>query len=110
MYFEQVLVGDLNYFHQDVDGWKAWCDDNFLQIKTDFCNDLDIMTGQNQRYFGDWCRYHGKGDVGYYLGARFIQYLLKEHSLDALITYDLSRVSELYSEFMEKSNCFKELI
>ena len=23
MYFEQVLVGDLNYFHQDADGWKA---------------------------------------------------------------------------------------
>ena len=102
MYFEQVLVENLNFYHQDTNGWKAWCDDNFLQIKTDFHNDLDTMTKQNQRYFGDWCRYHGKGDVGYYLGARFIQYLVKEHSFDDLITNDLPRVSELFSEFMEQ--------
>ncbi len=102
MYFEQVLVGDLNFYHQDVNDWKAWCDEHFLQIKTDFHNDLDTMTRQNQRYFGDWCRYHGNGDVGYYLGARFIQYLVKEHSFDDLITYDLPVVMELYSEFMDK--------
>ena len=102
MYFEQVLVENLNFYHQDTNGWKAWCDEHFLQIKTDFHNDLDTMTKQNQRYFGDWCRYHGKGDVGYYLGARFIQYLVKKHSFDELITYDLPRVSELFSEFMEQ--------
>ena len=104
MYFEQVLVGNLNFYHQDANDWKAWCDDHFLQIKTDFHDDLDTMTKQNQRYFGDWCRYHGKGDVGYYLGARFIQYLVKEHSFDDLIIYDLPMVSELYGEFMEKCN------
>ena len=101
MYFEQVLVGNSNFYHQDINGWKAWCDEHFLQIKTDFHNDLDTMTRQNQRYFGDWCRYHGNGDVGYYLGARFIQYLVKEHSFEELINYDLPRVSELFSEFME---------
>ena len=26
MYFEQVLVGDKNYFHQDAEGWKQWCE------------------------------------------------------------------------------------
>ena len=102
MYFEQVLVGNLNYYHQDANDWKAWCDDHFLQIKTDFHDDLDTMTKQNQRYFGDWCRYHEKGDVGYYLGARYIQYLVKEHSIDELINYDLPRVSELFSEFMDQ--------
>lgn len=102
MYFEQVLVGDLNFYHQDTNGWKTWCDEHFLQIKTDFHNDLDTMTRQNQRYFGDWCRYHGKGDIGYYLGARFIQYLVKEHSFDELITYDLPGISGLFSEFMEQ--------
>jgi len=101
MYFEQVLVGNLNFYHQDTKGWKAWCDEHFLQIKTDFYHDLDTMTRQNQRYFGDWCRYHGNGDVGYYLGARFIQYLVKEHPFDKLIAYDFSVVHELYCEFME---------
>lgn len=104
MYFEQVLVGDLNYFHQDADGWKAWCEEHFLQIKTDFHNDLNVMTRQNQRYFGDWCRYYGKGDVGYYLGARLIQYIVKKHPFDELITFDLNEVSELYSEFMKNCN------
>lgn len=103
MYFEQVLVGNPHYYHQDVNGWKSWCEEHFLQIKEDFQKDLDTMTRQNQRYFGDWCNYHGKGDVGYYLGARFIQYVVKKHSLEQMIKYEFDEVYELYCEFME--NC-----
>lgn len=102
MYFEQVLVGNPHYYQQDANGWKTWCDEHFLQIKEDFQKDLDTMTRQNQRYFGDWCNYHGKGDVGYYLGARFIQYVVKTHSLKQMINYELDEVYELYCEFMEK--------
>ena len=102
MYFEQVLVGNPHYYHQDANGWKSWCDEHFLQIKEDFQKDLDTMTRQNQRYFGDWCNYHGKGDVGYYLGARFIQYVVKTHSLEQMIKYEFDKVYELYCEFMEK--------
>jgi len=30
MYFEQVLVGDLEYYHQNRDGWRDWCEEQFV--------------------------------------------------------------------------------
>ena len=65
MYFEQTLVGNYNYYHQDAGGWKEWCDNHFVQILRDFNLDLPTMTQFEQRYFGDWCNYHGYSDVGY---------------------------------------------
>lgn len=102
MYFEQVLVGDLEYFHQDKDGWKTWCDENFTQILKDFNNDLPTMTQFNQRYFGDWCNYCGYGDVGYYLGNRFVHHLLKEYCFDTIITLPIEKVYALYVEWQKR--------
>ena len=61
MYFEQILVNDFNYYHQDKNGWLEWCDNHFSEILADFRNDLEAMTKCNQRYFGDWVSYSGKG-------------------------------------------------
>jgi hypothetical protein len=40
MYFEQRLMADDNFFHQNVNGWMNWCDANIYRIKVDFNNDL----------------------------------------------------------------------
>ena len=101
MYFEQVLVGDDSYYHQDENGWKSWCDRNFVQILDDFHHDLPTMSRYNQRYFGDWCDYHGHGDVGYYLGTRFVRTLLDSVSFDALIGFDIDFVYEQYLKFYQ---------
>ena len=99
MYFEQEIIGNHDYFHQDRNGWKAWCDTNFQQIKDDFFNDIASMTQNNQRYFGDWASYHGKGDVGYYLGCRFVQDLLKTDNFDSIIGYDLEQVCSAFDKW-----------
>lgn len=99
MYFEQALVGDFAYFHQDQSGWKAWCDGHFRQILTDFDRDLPTMTRMNQRYFGDWADYHGHGDVGYYLGARWVQRLAEECGFDQLIRLNMDEVCDRYRAF-----------
>lgn len=96
MYFEQALVGDLNYYHQDKNGWKAWCDEHFQQILQDFKTDLPTMDNQNQRYFGDWADYYEYGDVGYYLGARFVHYLLERYDFDDLIKFNIDKICELF--------------
>lgn len=101
MYFEQVLVGGDSYYHQDENGWKSWCDRNFVQILDDFHHDLPTMSRYNQRYFGDWCNYHGHGDVGYYLGTRFVRTLLGSVSFDALIGFDIDFVYEQYLKFYQ---------
>lgn len=86
MRFEQLLVGDMNYFHQDKDGWAAWCAAHLPQMKADFLADLDTMRRDNQRWFGDWVRYEGHGDAGYYLGARFVDFICRTAEFDDILS------------------------
>ncbi|MCI5654784.1 MAG: hypothetical protein MR311_11035 [Lachnospiraceae bacterium] len=72
MVFEQKVMGDPEYFHQGNCEWKNWCRQNIKLIKHSFVNDLKTMTHENQRYFGDWVRFYGYGDTGYYLGTVFV--------------------------------------
>ena len=100
MVFEQTLVGDPAFYHQDRDGWKAWCDARFAQIRRDFDRDLPGMTRANQRYFGDWVRYEGRGDVGYYLGCRFVRHILTDHAFDSILSLDMDELLPLYRRFL----------
>lgn len=104
MYFEQALVGNMNYYHQDKNGWKTWCDDHFEQILRDFKADLFQMELQNQRYFGDWVDYFGRSDVGYYLGARFVHYLLEKYEFNDIIDFDIDVICKLFEQFCEFVN------
>lgn len=97
MYFEQALVKDFNYYHQDKNGWLEWCDNHFQQILADFYNDLPTMTKSNQKYFGDWVSYNGRGDVGYYLGTKFVQQLCSEYDFEQLIK---AKIDDIYQEYL----------
>ncbi len=101
MVFEQDLIDDTNYFHQDKNGWKQWCDAHIQKILRAFSHDLDSMTQENQRYFGDWVRFEGQPDVGYYLGTRFVRFMMESESFDRLITYDILQVKEAFARFMQ---------
>ena len=99
MHFEQLLKEDPNYFHQDKNGYLTFCEDCFDMIKTDFKNDLADMDIYNQRYFGDWTNYYGYGDVGYYLGAKFVDYLANKYDFEQLIKLDLITIEKAFIEF-----------
>lgn len=97
MYFEQVLVNDDNFYHQNKNGWLEWCDNNYEKILADFYSDLPTMTKSNQKYFGDWVKYHGKGDVGYYLGTKFVRQLCDKYDIKQLINMN---IGEIYQEYL----------
>lgn len=101
MYFEQTLIGNDTYYHQDKYGWKNWCEEHLSQIKKDFYNELDTMTFDNQRYFGDWVYYKEHNDVGYYLGTRFIQFICKRYTFDSILSLHIDDIEQLYKEFLE---------
>ena len=103
MYFEQVLVNDRNFFHQNLNGWKDWCDNHIKQIAKDFNDDLQTMNKLNQRYFGDWVNYNGYSDVGYYLGTKFIHSLIEKYNFAQLINLSIDEVYNLYLFYMEKN-------
>ncbi len=100
MVFEQEVIGDEEYFHQDKNGWKSWCDKHAEHIKQSFCCDLKTMTPETQRYFGDWVNFEGYADTGYYLGAQFVRYMLRQDSFDGIIQYDLDTVKEKFGEML----------
>ena len=100
MVFEQEMVGNPNYFHQDKNGWKQWCDAHFEHIKQSFDRDLDDMSLENQRYFGDWVSFEGHPDVGYYLGACFVRFLLQADCFENIIRYEIERVQTVFSKFI----------
>lgn len=101
MYFEQALVNDFNYYHQNKNGWLEWCNNHYKQILADFHSDLPTMTKSNQRYFGDWVSYHGNGDVGYYLGTKFVQQLCNKSSIERLIQMNIEDIYQEYLIFTE---------
>ncbi len=96
-YFEQVLINDFTFYQQDKDGWLNWCESHFQQIYWDFRSDLPTMTRFKQRYFGDWVNYHGYGDVGYYLGTKYVQHLCERFDFNQLISFS---IDEIYREFL----------
>lgn len=99
MCFEQTLICDPEFYHQDKDGWKTWCESHFDEIKADFTEDMKTISFCNQRYFGDWRFYHGYSDVGYFLGCRFVRFLLASYTFDEVICLDISTLKELYQRF-----------
>lgn len=103
MCFEQKLVGDEQFYQQDKNGWREWCDNHFAQIVDDFDRDLPAMTRATQRFFGDWVYYQGWGDVGYYLGTQFIYRLLRDRSFDEILHLPIKTVWEGYREFVRTS-------
>lgn len=100
MVFEQETVGDPESFHQYDEDWKQWCSRHEDLLRRSFYEDLQTMKHENQRYFGDWVRFEGYGDTGYYLGARFVRFLLRSDSFDRVIRYDLGQVKDGYDRFL----------
>ncbi len=101
MVFEQEVCGDASYFHQDRNGWKAWCAKHVKEIASDFVQDLPEMTGANQRYFGDWVSYRGQPDAGYYLGARFVRHAMEKTSFDNLLCWTVEEVRDAFAAFLQ---------
>ncbi len=98
--FEQEALGNADYYHQDVKGWKQWCEDRLGLIAARFAEDLPVMTPLNQNYFGDWVRFDGQPDVGSYLGTRFVRFLLTGAGFDRVIRYSLADIRAGYDRFL----------
>ena len=102
MVFEQELIGDSDFYQQDVNGWKDWCEENCANILASFVRDLQTMTPDDQRYFGDWVSFEGRGDTAYFLGTKFVRYMQKSDEFDHIIAYDIDTVKEKFKSFCDE--------
>lgn len=98
MVCEHILCGDDEFYHQDKDGWLSWCYKNENDIKREYLRRLDNKESV-QNFFGDWCSYNGYSDVGYFLGCRFVRYLMKTHSLKYIANMKYRVLNKKFTEF-----------
>lgn len=99
MVFEQELVGNPDYFHQNVNGWTTWCHEHLSAIAHCFAAEAARLTRETQRYFGDWVSFEGYPDVGYYLGARFVRFLMEKMTFDEVLRLPLSQIQQSFDAF-----------
>ena len=52
-----------------------------------------------QDFFGDWCDFCGYSDVGYYLGCRFVRWMMKENDLREIAAMGAAELLEKYTRF-----------
>lgn len=78
-YVQQRLFGGRSFYSQDRDGWLAWCGAHRARLFAAFRRRVD--GGESvQDFFGDWCAFEGRSDVGYYLGAELVYALAENRS------------------------------
>lgn len=101
MVCEQNLNGDEAFYHQDANGWLAWCQEQEKMIRKEYLRRLE-HNESTQDFFGDWCEFYGYSDVGYYLGSRFVRWMMKESDLREIATMRYSELLEKYTRFTEE--------
>lgn len=99
MYAEQLLCEDDRFYHQDADGWLAWCEANRRELCREYLRRID-SGGSVQQFFGDRCSYNGKSDIGYYLGCELVRALADGCSLRELADMELSEVEDRFREYV----------
>ncbi len=98
MVCEHILCGDDDFYHQNKNGWLDWCYKNENEIKREYLHRLDAGKSV-QDFFGDWCSYNGHSDVGYFLGCRFVHFLMKTHSLKEIANMKYRSLNKAFAEF-----------
>jgi len=97
MYFEQLVLGDFSYYHQDKNGWLPWCAAQKSALFSEYKRRVD--TGEStQDFFGDWCSYRGYSDVGYYLGCELVKRMSTKYSLKELVNLGVAEVYAALSD------------
>ncbi len=84
MVCEQQLAGDDHFYHQNKAGWLSWCLCHEAEIKRAALVRLENGNGIPD-FFGDWHRFMGRADVGYFLGCRFIRHRLRDSTLPEIV-------------------------
>ncbi|MDZ5253727.1 hypothetical protein [Clostridium sp. LIBA-8841] len=98
MLFEQLLCRDENYYHQNQNGWIEWCEKNLVELKREYL--IRITNSESVKdFFGDWNSYKGYSDVGYFLGCKFVRFLLEKYSLTEMLSMEMDLMLKEYIDF-----------
>jgi hypothetical protein len=102
MYFEQLVTGDPDRYHQSGGDWLEWCRAYEYGLNAEYLRRLEF--GEScQDFFGDWCGFLGHSDTGYFIGGEFVKALAKKHTLTELACLSLPMVYEEFEKYVMKT-------
>lgn len=97
MYFEQMMMNDFQFYHQNKNGWLDWCCENKQRIAREYLRRVE--NGEScQDFFGDWCNFEGYSDVGYFLGCEVIHLIRENHTTEELINLNF----DMFQNYLKK--------
>ncbi|MBQ2812531.1 MAG: hypothetical protein IJE63_04700, partial [Clostridia bacterium] len=71
------------------------------EIKKEYLRRLDKRQSV-QDFFGDWCSYNGHSDVGYYLGCKFVEHLMKKYTLKEVANLPYWKLNKEFTKFAKQ--------
>lgn len=95
IWFEQSLYGQDDFYLENHDGWLDWCTAHHTEIKREYGRRIQ-QKESIQDFFGDWERYQGYSDVGYYLGSQFVRWLLEKYPLPEMLRLPILKLKQEY--------------
>ena len=93
-YAEQLLTGDSARYRQDRGEWLPWCRENRTRLFAEYRRRM--AEGEPvQDFFGDWCAFEGRSDVGYYLGCELVKFAAHNNTPERIACMVPAEVSVL---------------
>ncbi|MCL2573675.1 MAG: hypothetical protein FWE34_03880 [Defluviitaleaceae bacterium] len=100
MHCENLLCSDFESYHQSVDDWLDWCNDNKRDILLEYKRRIDANEDA-QGFFGDWVQWRGRSNLGYYLGHEFVKSLAQKYSISKLLNLTIDETIEDFNIFAQ---------
>lgn len=100
MHCEQLLCGDMDFYHQYDASWFNWCRSNQTRLFGEYKRRIDAQESV-QPFFGDWHEFEGHSDVGYYLGAVLINKYAEKLCLQELANLDLEEIDQVLTDMAQ---------
>lgn len=94
MYCEQLLCDNDQFYHQNKDGWLAWCNENRTLLFEEYIRVIENQEN-HQNFFGDWCSYLNKSDIGYYLGCELVKTACETRTISQVLNLTLNEIEAI---------------
>ncbi|WP_151737461.1 hypothetical protein [Paenibacillus tengchongensis] len=98
--YEQALLNQDDFYHQDDGGWLDWCNRNRAGLAKEYLRRSRHRESVRD-FFGDWNSFLGHSDTGYYLGREFIVSLEPGYSVNEIACFSYEAVAERLVAYLE---------
>ncbi len=95
----QLLYRD-GFYHLDQNGWLDFCISHMAEISAEYLSRLEKQSN-TAIFFGDWNKFMGQSNLGYFLGCEFILWLEKSYTVREAACLDANTIENKLLMFLK---------